>query len=320
MKFATGSLALVLAAAAGLADAQTPAPTPPAPVKTAVAQAADKPDLAYGAYQRGAFRTALSLALKRLADNPKDTAAMTLIGEIYKDGAAVKQDFVEASHWLRLASDLGDPQGAFELGAMLVSGAPGLPADRPAGLVQFQRAAAKGLPTAFYNLGVAASIDEKGHPPDFAAAAEYFRKGAEGGDAQAAYSYGELLRAGRGVDTDYQAAAKWLKMAADQGLVEAEVEFGIMQFNGDGIMANEAEGAKYLRRAAGRHNPIAENRLARLYLGGRGVPKDIVLAEVWNGLAKAAGLGDASLEAAIGTLSPADDHKAAELIRAYAEF
>ena len=53
------------------------------------------------------------------------------------------------------------------------------------------------------------------------------------------------------------------------------------------IKALQAKG--YLRRAAGRHNPIAENRLAHLYLGGRGVPKDLVLAEVWNGLAKAAG-------------------------------
>ena len=121
-----------------------------------------------------------------------------------------------------------------------------------------------------------------------------------------------MLREGRGTDQDIEAAAKWLKTAADQGLIEAEVEFGIMQFNGEGVLANEAEGANYLRRAAGHHNPIAENRLAHLYLDGRGVPKDLVLAEVWNGLAKAAGLSDTSLEAGIGKLSPEDDHKAAE--------
>ena len=313
------ALVLVFAGIAGLAEAQTSAPQP-APQTPQQAPQGPKPDYAYGAYQRGAFRTSLALALKRLADNPRDTAAMTLIGEIYRDGAAVKQDFAEATHWLRLASDLGDPQAAFELGAMLIGGTPGVPADRPAALAQFQRAAAKGVPTAFYNLGIAAMMQDKDHAPDFAVAAEYFRKGAEGGDAQAAYSYGELLHDGRGVDSDVEAAAKWLKVAADQGLVEAEVEFGIMQFNGEGVLANEAEGANYLRRAAGRHNAIAENRLAHLYLSGRGVPKDLVLAEVWNGLAKAAGLNDASLDAAIGKLSPEDDHKAAGLIRAYAEF
>lgn len=313
---ASGALALLIAGFAGIAAAQTPPPQPPAKAQTPLGP---QPDYAYGAYQRGAFRTALALALKRLSDNPKDTAAMTLIGEIYRDGAAVKQDFAESTRWLRLASDLGDPQAASELGAMLIGGAPGLPADRAGALAQFQRAAAKGVPTADYNLGIAA-MQDKDHAPDFAAAAEYFRKGAEGGDAQAAYSYGELLREGRGTDQDVEAAAKWLKAAADQGLIEAEVEFGIMQFNGEGVLANEAEGANYLRRAAGHHNPIAENRLAHLYLDGRGVPKDLVLAEVWNGLAKAAGLSDTSLEAGIGKLSPEDDHKAAELIRAYAEF
>ena len=124
-------------ASPALPQAQTPPPTPPAKAARrrhpAGRRPADKPDFAYGAYQRGAFRTALALALKRLGDNPKDTAAMTLIGEIYRDGAAVKQDFAEATRWFRLASDLGDPQAAFELGAMLIGGAPGLPADRAGG-------------------------------------------------------------------------------------------------------------------------------------------------------------------------------------------
>ena len=46
-------------------------------------------DMAFGAYQRGNFLYALLEAERRLDANPKDTAAMTLIGEIYRDGAAV---------------------------------------------------------------------------------------------------------------------------------------------------------------------------------------------------------------------------------------
>ncbi len=46
-------------------------------------------DLAFGAYQRGNFLYALLEAERRLDANPKDAAAMTLIGEIYRDGAAV---------------------------------------------------------------------------------------------------------------------------------------------------------------------------------------------------------------------------------------
>src|SRR5450432_998224 len=60
------------------------------------------PDLAFGAYQRGYYVTALREAMKRLAANPKDGPAMTLIGEIYRDGVGVKRDYAEAARWYRL--------------------------------------------------------------------------------------------------------------------------------------------------------------------------------------------------------------------------
>ena len=61
-------------------------------------------------------------AERRLDANPKDAAAMTLIGEIYRDGAAVVRNEREASSWYRLASNLGDPQAAYELGVLLLQG------------------------------------------------------------------------------------------------------------------------------------------------------------------------------------------------------
>ena len=99
--------------------------------------------MAFGAYQRGNFLYALLEAEHRLDANPKDTAAMTLIGEIYRDGAAVARSNQEASRWYRLASNLGDPQAAYELGALLVQGENGVAKDPAAAKVQFERAAAK---------------------------------------------------------------------------------------------------------------------------------------------------------------------------------
>src|ERR1700712_1493101 len=95
-------------------------------------------DMAFGAYQRGNFLYALLEAERRLDSNPKDTAAMTLIGEIYRDGAAVARSDLEASHWFRLASNLGDPQAAYELGALLIQGANGVTKDPAAAKVQFE--------------------------------------------------------------------------------------------------------------------------------------------------------------------------------------
>src|SRR5208283_4755484 len=119
------------------------APPPAAP--SALPPRADgrPPDVAFGAYQRGNFLVALKEAERRIDDNPKDAAAMTLIGEIYHDGAAVGKSDLEASRWYRLASNLGDPQAAYELGVMLLAGASGVPKDPAGAEAQFERAAAK---------------------------------------------------------------------------------------------------------------------------------------------------------------------------------
>ena len=277
-------------------------------------------DIAFGAYQRGYFITAFRAATARVAANPRDAAAMTLIGEIYRDGIAVTQDVAEASHWYRLASGLGDPQAAFQLGVILLDGAPGVPRDVEAAKAQFERAGAKGVGAALYNLGVLAMDTSGGRKPDFAAAAEAFRKAAEAGDGNAAYSYGVLLRQGKGVGLDIAEAAKWLKRAADEGIVAGQVEYAIMLFNGVGVTRDEAGAAHLFTLAAGRHNPIAQNRLAHLYLVGRGVPKDLVRVALWNGIAKAAGVDDAELDKATANLSPDDLKEVERLTRLELEF
>ena len=112
---------------ADLPGLSTPPPEAPPPLPP---RADGKPpDFAFGAYQRGNFLFALREAERRLDDNPKDAAAMTLIGAIYHDGAAVGRNDLEASRWYRLASNLGDPQAAFELGTLLLEGASGVPRD-----------------------------------------------------------------------------------------------------------------------------------------------------------------------------------------------
>ncbi|MDE3176308.1 MAG: sel1 repeat family protein [Pseudomonadota bacterium] len=276
-------------------------------------------DIAFGAYQRGYFLTALREAEKRLTANPRDAAAMTLIGEIYHDGLAVARDDKEAVGWWKLGAENGDAQGAYEYGVALLAGT-GVAADRAAARKYFLQAADKGKLAAIYNLGALALQGEAGAPPDFAAAAAYFRRAAEAGDGNSAYSYGVLLREGRGVPLDTDKAAQWLKRAADEGIVAGQVEYAIMLFNGVGVDKDEQAAAKIFELAAARRNPIAQNRLAHLYLSGRGVAKDIVRAALWNGLANAAGLKDEKLDKAIGTLTPEQVDEVRKLARRQAEF
>ena len=311
------AIGLALAAPAG-AQTFTPPFTPPAGPPHADGP---PPDVAFADYQRGYFVTALREALKRVGGNPKDAAAMTLIGEIYSDGYAVPRSEAEAARWYRIASGLGDREAAFALGMLLLNGATGVPDDRAEAKAQFEIAAAKDQAGALYTLGVMALGDKADNGfPDFKTAAADFRRAAEAGYGDGAYSYGVLLREGKGVPLDTGESARWLKRAADAGVVAGQVEYAIMLFNGVGVAKDEAGAAKLLLRAAARNNPIAENRLAHLYVTGRGVPKDLVEAATWNRFAKAAGIDDPDLDAATASLTPEENKRVDELVRRQAAF
>ncbi len=320
---------LALAAAVALAFAanawgQTPGGAPAAPPRdlgagpsTPLPPRADgkPPDYAFGAYQRGNFLFALREAERRIDENPKDAAAMTLIGEIYHDGAAAPKSDLEASRWYRLASNLGDPQAAYELGVLLLEGASGVPKDPAAAKEQFERAAARNHPGALYNLGVMALNSSNGRTPDFAAAAQYFLKSAKAGDDNGAYSYGVMLREGKGVPENVAEGAHWLKRAADGGIIAGQVEYAIMLFNGDGVPKDEAGAVKILRIAAAKGNPIAQNRLAHLYVVGRVVGRDLAKAAAWNAFAKAGGLTDQGLDVATANLTADERSRFTRIVR-----
>jgi hypothetical protein len=273
------------------------------------------PDMAFGAYQRGNYLAALKQAELRLDGNSKDAAAMTLIGQIYHDGAAVGRDDAEASRWWRLASNLGDPQAAYQLGALLLAGEKGVTKDPAAAKVQFERAAEKGHAGALYNLGVMALGSSNGQKPDFAAAAQYFLRAAKAGDDNAAYSYGVMVREGKGVPQDIAEGARWLRRAADSGIVAGEVEYAIMLFNGEGVAKDEAGAVKILLIAAAHGNPIAQNRIAHLYVSGQVLGRDLAKAAAWNSFAKAAGLDDDDLDVATANLTQEERRKFTKLVR-----
>ena len=247
---------------------------------------------------------------------------MTLIGEIYRDGIAVKQDIAEAARWYRLASGLGDAQAAVPTRrAAARRRRRRAQGPRRGARPQFEKAAAQGHAGALYNLGVLALEGDDPAKPDFAKAADYFRRAAEAGDGNAAYSYGVLLRQGKGVPLDIAESAQWLKSAADAGIIAGQVEYAIMLFNGVGVARDEAGAAKIFILAAARRNPIAQNRLAHLYVSGRGVPQR-PRAGAPSGTAspRAAGIEDKELDEATAHLTPDETSKVRDLIRRELEF
>ena len=81
-----------------------------------------------------------------------------------------------------------------------------------------------------------------GKTPDYNQAAQYFLRAANAGDDDAAYSYGVMLRDGKGGPRNLGEAVHWLKRASDDGIVAGQVEYAIMLFNGEGVKKDQAEG------------------------------------------------------------------------------
>ena len=126
-------------------------------------------DLAFGAYQRGFYATALREAMKRLGKNPHDGAAMTLAGELYSQGLGVKEDKTEAARWYALGAEAGDPQAMFELAIARMKGE-GVAKDRDGARAMFTAAAAHDNAGALFYLGLM-TLQGNGVVPDAKGAA-----------------------------------------------------------------------------------------------------------------------------------------------------
>src|SRR5579885_3542871 len=117
------SIGAILAMSVTPALAQPKKAPPPAPSAPPAANANAEPDLAYGAYQRGYYLTAINEATKRAQQN--DPAAMTLLGEIYSQGLGVPRDDAKAAQWYKLAADRGDAHALFALAMFKFEGRAG---------------------------------------------------------------------------------------------------------------------------------------------------------------------------------------------------
>lgn len=130
-------------------------------------------------------------------------------------------------------------------------------------------------------------------------AAEWFRKAARQGDADAEYYLGIMHKAASGVRRDAGKAAEHLRKAVLQGHAPAQVSLGAMYLEGTGVPMDKALALEWFRKAAEQGNPQAQNFIGMAYEKGEAVGKDYAEALSWY--RKAAEGGSASAEFNIGT-------------------
>ncbi|KAF9154835.1 hypothetical protein BG015_011857 [Linnemannia schmuckeri] len=112
-----------------------------------------------------------------------DNNAQVALGDMYKEGQGVEQDYMAAMDWYLKAASQDNPEGQHRVGVM-------------------------------YSLG-------SGVPKDNSVALEWFLKAAEQGHAGAQYNVGLYHQLGREVPQDYAKATEWYHKAADQGNTDA---------------------------------------------------------------------------------------------------
>ena len=258
---------------------------PAAAVANAVKPVANT-DLAYGAYQRGLYLTALNEAKKRLAANPNDGVAMTLIGQLYDQGLGVGQDFAAAARWYKDAAGHGDEQGTF-LHALAELQGKGVPKDRDGAAALFAKAAAMNNSGALYNLGVLA-VENNGVAPDFAKAVGYFAAPPNSAIPMPPMRWrSAIVRAGACLRMTLPRPGGW-NAPWTRTRSRPRSNMPIMLFNGIGVAKDETAAAKLFLKAAQEQNAVAQDRAARLLVLGRGVPKNMIEAMKWHVLASAA--------------------------------
>jgi TPR repeat protein len=112
-------------------------------------------------------------------------------------------------------------------------------------------------------------------PEQRADALKLFEQAARGGDAEAAFQLGEMLRLGvLGVPAAPAAAAPWYAMAAQRQHARAALALGLMVKNGNGVPHDDARAARLLTQAGSLGNAHALFLLSNIYQQGIGVARD----------------------------------------------
>ncbi|MER8551267.1 sel1 repeat family protein [Mesorhizobium sp. M1217] len=289
-------------------DSSEPADKPflpplPQPATTAPLPSADtinpdrfgaKPsDAAYGAFQRGLYKTAYNLAISRAQNG--DPAAQTLVAEILSRGLGVPVDAAGAAKWYALAAEQGIPESQFQYALMLLDGRY-VKKDEKEAYALMQAAAEAGNRLAQFNFAQMMVEQEPGDA-GIAKAISYYERAAATGLADAQYAMAQVYANGAGgKPRDDVRARGLLAQAARQNYDTAQIDLATWMIEGRGGARDLKSGFNWMKQAAEGGNVAAQNRLAKLYMNGIGTDPDLILAGAWYVVARRAGLIDQEMD------------------------
>jgi TPR repeat protein len=212
----------------------------------------------------------------RKAEEQGDESAQYALGKVYSHGLGVPQDNKEALKWFRKSAEQGNAEAQNALGKMYSNGQ-GVTQDYKEAVKWYRKAAEQGHVKAQQELPAlqdtmskmsdgekmlqAGNIayDKKGYEE----AMEFFRKGAQLGDASCQLKLGDMYSLGV-VPQDYGEALKWYRKAADDGNEHAPYQIGMMYYTGRGVTQDYKEALKWLLLAKERGDQTVDTQIEEL--------------------------------------------------------
>ncbi len=158
---------------------------------------------------------------------------------------------------LRKAANSGSAVDQINLGIAYLTGV-GTLKDRGQATALFRKATDQGQAEAKCLLAnIIASDSDWKEPSNNIQAAEFCRKAADDGFADAQFLLGVLYRMGRSIPVDKVQATKWIHKAADQGRPDAQFMLGLSYDLGNGVEKDEKQANIWYQKAADKGNPDA---------------------------------------------------------------
>ena len=205
------------------------------------------------------------------------------LGNKYRSGQGVLQDYKQAVYWYQKAAEQGFADAQFNLGLMYDKGL-GVLQDYKQAAYWYQKTAEQGDAEAQNNLG---GMYDKGQGvlQDYKQAVYWYQKAADQGNEMSQYSLGRMYYNGQGVVKDYEQAAYWFQKSADKGDRDARIQMAIMYYKGIGVIQNYKKSFSLYQQMAEEGDSYSEFRIGMMYFYGIGVNKDNIRAYAWTAIA-----------------------------------
>ena len=194
------------------------------------------------------------------------------LGERYRTGNGVLQNYAKAARWYELAAKQGDQSAAHELGKLLISGL-GVAQDTEAGVELLAIAVEAGNANAMNDLAQVFLADQE-NTESAKQAAILLEAATAAGHTDAPVTLALLLQSGRGVEKNIARAIELYHAPAEAGNPIAQNNLGLLYARGETVEQDFTSAREWFERAAESGNPSAMRNLAAIYQNGFGVEVD----------------------------------------------